>query len=84
MEKKRYGWTEKGIIGGIFAPLGLIFLVVGLLFNGSVQASDERLGKGTVQLGSPMAVIGKEGFCNEKGNCVFDGSLHAAGRERAG
>ena len=26
---KKYGWTEKGIIGGIFIPLGLIFLGVG-------------------------------------------------------
>ena len=28
MEKKKYGWTEKGIIGFIFIPMGLIFLIV--------------------------------------------------------
>ncbi len=28
-EKKKYGWTEKGIIGLIFAPLGLFFTVLG-------------------------------------------------------
>lgn len=40
---KQYGWTEKGIIGSIFAPLGLVFLVVGLLFNAHIRAPDERL-----------------------------------------
>ncbi len=28
---KKYGWTEKGIIGLIFTPLGLIFLIIGTL-----------------------------------------------------
>ena len=40
---KQTGWTEKGIIGLIFAPLGLIFLIVGLLAHASIAQPDERL-----------------------------------------
>jgi len=29
--KKKLGWTEKGIVGAVFLPMGLIFLVTGLL-----------------------------------------------------
>ncbi len=28
MEKKKYGWTEKGIVGFIFLPIGVVFLLV--------------------------------------------------------
>ena len=31
-ERKKYGWTAKGIVGMIFAPIGLLFLVMGVLF----------------------------------------------------
>ena len=31
-ERKKYGWTVKGIIGMIFSPMGLFFLVMGILF----------------------------------------------------
>ena len=31
MERKKYGWTAKGIIAFIFIPMGLIFLPLGLL-----------------------------------------------------
>ena len=31
MEKKKYGWTAKGIVGFIFCPMGLFFLLLGLL-----------------------------------------------------
>ena len=31
-ERKKYGWTAKGIVGIIFAPIGFIFLVLGVLF----------------------------------------------------
>lgn len=43
MEKK-YGWTEKGIIGFIFTPLGFIFLVIGAVVThfGAVDP-EERL-----------------------------------------
>ena len=64
---KQYGWTEKGIIGGIFAPLGLIFLVVGLLFNAHIRAPDERLaflvcfvGIGGVFLAVGLILLGME------------------------
>lgn len=41
---KKYGWTEKGIIGLIFTPLGLIFLAVGAIATraGAVDP-EERL-----------------------------------------
>ena len=28
--KKKYGWTEKGIVGFIFTPMGLFFLILGV------------------------------------------------------
>ena len=31
-KRKKYGWTVRGILGFIFGPMGLIFLVLGLLF----------------------------------------------------
>lgn len=31
-KRKKYGWTVRGILGFIFAPMGLLFLVLGLLF----------------------------------------------------
>ena len=31
-ERKKYGWTAKGIVGSIFAPIGFIFLALGVLF----------------------------------------------------
>ena len=30
--KKKYGWTDKGIVGMLLAPLGFIFLTLGTLF----------------------------------------------------
>ena len=41
---KKYGWTEKGIIGVIFIPLGLIFLAVGTFVTRTEAVEpDERL-----------------------------------------
>lgn len=40
---KKTGWTEKGIVGFIFAPLGLIFLIVGILAHRSIAQPDDRL-----------------------------------------
>ena len=31
-EHKKYGWTVKGILGMVFAPMGLLFLIMGILF----------------------------------------------------
>lgn len=31
-ERKKYGWTVKGIVGMVFAPIGLLFLALGVLF----------------------------------------------------
>ena len=33
MNVKKYGWTEKGILGFIFSPMGLIFLAIGLALS---------------------------------------------------
>ena len=30
--RKKYGWTVRGILGFVFAPMGLLFLTLGLLF----------------------------------------------------
>lgn len=32
IEKKKYGWTAKGIVGMIFTPIGLFFLMLGIVF----------------------------------------------------
>ena len=41
---KKYGWTEKGIVGVIFIPIGLIFLVVGAIVTRTEAVEpDERL-----------------------------------------
>jgi uncharacterized membrane protein len=41
---KKYGWTEKGIVGVIFIPIGLIFLVVGAIVTRTEAVeSDQRL-----------------------------------------
>ena len=31
-ERKKYGWTAKGIVGMVFLPMGLMFLTMGILF----------------------------------------------------
>lgn len=41
---RKYGWTEKGIVGFIFSPIGLIFLIIGLaLVQTPAVDDDERL-----------------------------------------
>jgi uncharacterized membrane protein len=41
---KKYGWTEKGIVGVIFIPIGLIFLVVGAIVTRTEAVEpDQRL-----------------------------------------
>lgn len=58
---KKYGWTEKGIIGLIFTPLGLIFLIVGAVAThvGAVEP-DERLVFliSFVGVGAVFAIVG--------------------------
>ena len=87
MEKKRYGWTEKGIIGGIFALLGLIFLVVGLLFNAHIRAPDERLvflicfaGIGCVFLTVGLILLGMELWRRAKQRAAYEGGYYVMGR----
>ena len=41
MDRKKYGWTEKGIVGFIFMPLGLIFLIVGAIIVASHSVDAE-------------------------------------------
>ncbi len=43
--KANPGWTEKGIVGLIFAPLGLTFLPLGLIlgFSRAVEAEDRPI-----------------------------------------
>ncbi|MBQ9264965.1 MAG: hypothetical protein IJ189_12255 [Clostridia bacterium] len=44
MDKKKYSLTEKGMIGLIFAPMGLIFLVVyGAIERAGAVSADEQL-----------------------------------------
>ena len=31
MDNKKYGWTEKGILGFIFTPLGALFVIIGVV-----------------------------------------------------
>ena len=83
---KRYGWTEKGIIGGIFVPLGLIFLVVGLLFNASIGAPDERLaflicfvGIGGVFLAVGLILLGMELWRRAKQRAAYEGGYYVMG-----
>ena len=39
MEKKKYGWTALGIVGFIFAPIGLLFTVLGAVIGRSPSVS---------------------------------------------
>lgn len=84
---KRYGWTEKGIIGLIFAPLGLVFLAVGLLFNAHVRAPDERLaflfsfaGVGGVFLTVGLILLGMELWRQAKQRAAYEGGYYVMGQ----
>ncbi len=41
-KKKKYGWTEKGILGLVFAPMGLMFALIALLVDRSGQLTGEE------------------------------------------
>ena len=46
MEKKKYGWTEKGIVGLIFTPMGALFTLLGFFlwyFGVGKDPGDPRL-----------------------------------------
>ncbi len=43
MEKKKYGWKVFGIIGFIFAPIGLLFVVLGAVVADSAFTSVPRM-----------------------------------------
>jgi len=61
MDGKKLGWTEKGIAGAIFAPLGLVFVTVGGLVIRYVDLSpDDRLAFliGFVGLGAAFLLAG--------------------------
>ena len=87
MDMARYGWTEKGIVGLIFAPLGLVFLVVGLVCNASVPASDERLaflicfaGVGGVFLAVGLIFLGMELWRRKRQRDAYEGGYHVMGK----
>ena len=40
-EKKKFGWTIKGILGMVYMPMGAFFLVLGVLINHFNSWSDE-------------------------------------------
>lgn len=40
--RRKMGWTVKGIIGFIFAPMGLIFVLIGLFVGKSLNVSWSR------------------------------------------
>ena len=44
-EHKKYGWTAKGIVGMVFTPMGLIWLVLGvaLWYYGAGDGPDDSL-----------------------------------------
>lgn len=84
---KKYGWTEKGIVGFIFAPLGLIFLIVGVLFNKAVAGSDDRLaflicfvGVGGVFLAVGLILLGMELWRRAKQRAAYEGGHYVMGR----
>ncbi len=84
---KKYGWSEKGIIGLIFAPLGLIFLVVGLMCNASIRAPDERLaflicfvGLGGVFFAVGLILLGMELWRRERQRAAYEGGYYVMGK----
>ena len=87
MDIKRYGWTEKGIVGLIFAPIGLVFLVVGLLFNAQLQAPEERLvflicfaGMGGAFLAVGLILLGLELWRRKRQRDAYEGGYHVMGK----
>ena len=45
-EKKKYGWTARGILGFVFIPMGLVYLFLGLLlwfFKAGENPEDPRI-----------------------------------------
>lgn len=40
MNERKFGWTEKGILGLIFSPLGAFFLLLGLLLYSAGAGTD--------------------------------------------
>ena len=84
---RQYGWTEKGIIGLIFAPLGLVFLVVGLLLNARIRSPEERLvflvcfaGVGGVFLTVGLILLGMELRRRAKQRAAYEGGHYVTGR----
>ncbi len=85
---KKYGWTEKGIVGMIFAPLGLVFLIVGALVTrlGAVEPN-ERLaflicfvGVGAVFFLVGLILLGLELNRRARQRAAFEGGRYVMGR----
>lgn len=83
MERK-YGWTEKGIIGFIFSPMGLLFLVLGLtLSQTSAVAPEERLafmicfvGMGAAFMLAGLALLFMDLRRRRKQRTAYEGGYH--------
>lgn len=84
---KKYGWTEKGIIGMVLAPLGLIFLIVGLACHTSIRAPGERLaflicfaGLGFIFLVVGLVFLGMELWRRGKQRAAYEGGYYVIGK----
>ena len=85
---KKYGWTEKGIIGFIFAPLGLIFLIVGaVVTHFDAVAPDERLaflisfvGVGAVFFLVGLVLLSLELRRRRRQRSAFEGGQYVMGK----
>jgi len=87
MDRKKYGWTEKGIVGFIFAPMGLIFLAVGLLACSSIPEAGERLaflicfaGIGGIFLAVGLMLLLLELRRRAKQRAAYEGGYYVMGR----
>ena len=87
MERKRYGWTARGIVGMIFLPIGLVFLPLGILlwYHGAGNSPQDPAivlgvfgGMGAAFLLTGLALLGSDlrrralqRRAYEGGNCVM-------------
>lgn len=80
-EKKKYGWTEKGIIGWIFTPMGLLFVPLGLaLARYAAGDGNERLafllsftGMGAVFLAVGLLLLGLDLRRRHRQRAAYEG-----------
>ena len=87
-DKKKYGWTEKGILGFIFAPLGLIFVITGaLVLRYADLTPDDRLafwiafvGLGSAFLVTALILLGLDLRRRARLRAVYEGGFAVKAR----